>query len=143
MSPGAVSDLRDRGSVGRRARRNDTSNRGKRGREEPGEVDEERENVTGNVRAVARLELRLSRNEGWWRMRIGMVHWEGREVSGAPVENARRRDDRSLLMDRTVRRQWRRYPSTYFVLVTTMSPLVAGCSSRRTKNRPNHRHRRQ
>ncbi|KAL0102860.1 hypothetical protein PUN28_018274 [Cardiocondyla obscurior] len=41
----------------------------------PREVDET-ENVTGNVRAVARLELRLSRNEGWRRMRIGMVPTE-------------------------------------------------------------------
>jgi len=54
------------------------------------------ENVTGNARAVARLELRLSRNEGWRTEnedRNGPTLGRGREVreGGAPVENARRR----------------------------------------------------
>lgn len=44
VSPDAVSDLRNRRSVGRRARRSDTNNRGKGGREEPGEVDERERN---------------------------------------------------------------------------------------------------
>lgn len=92
MSPDAFWDLRDRRSVGRRARRNDASNREKRKREEPREVDET-ENVTGNVRAVARLELRLSRNEGWRRMRIGMVQLRrtrGKRGTGRECQKTRR-----------------------------------------------------
>lgn len=63
-----------------------------RRREESREVDE-RENVTGNVRAVARLELRLSRNEGWRRMRIGMVQLgrtRGKRGTGRECQKTRR-----------------------------------------------------